>query len=87
MFGPRPGPWSLAPGLSSEALHITRICSEIDNDNAIRLWRRTALELLLIFEWRKQFHQLGMALQHSNIKELQLPENKKQKKKKKDMQK
>ena len=60
---------------------------KIDNDNAIRLWRRTALKLLLILEWRKQFHQSGMALQHANIKELQLPENKKQKNKKKDTQK
>ena len=58
-----------------------------DDDNAIRLWRRSALKLLLILEWRKQFHQSGMALQHANIKELQLPENKKQKNKKKDMQK
>ena len=44
-----------------------------DDDNAIRLWRRTALKLLLILEWRKKIHQSGMALQHANIKELQLP--------------
>ena len=57
-----------------------------DNDNAIRLWRRTALKLLLILEWRKQFHNSGMCLQHANFKELKLPDKEKKNKNKKGWQ-
>ena len=43
-----------------------------DNDRAIWLWRRHAVKLLLILEWRKQFHGAGMCLQQASFKELKL---------------